>query len=359
VTDILGVSIVVVNYNYASFLAAAIDSALGQSHPLCEVIVVDDCSTDGSRSVIAGYDRHIQPVLREINGGEVAARQSAWPLARHPILIFLDSDDILLPHAAATVAARWTEATVKIQYPLITIDAAGRDTGHVGPKFVENLDTAMIRAELLRVGEAPSAPGSGNAYGRAFLERVRADGGFELEDQREHSMDKILECNAPFYGEVETVYEPLACYRVHDRNDSMQNTMERRRFSYYLRQGTVKFGYLARRCEFWGIRFDPDAACHRSLSWLECRLVADKLATSGDLVGEPIHRTLGYALKACVEASLPVLQRILHAAWLLAVAPAPRVLAARLIGFRYNPSQRPLWFKRVLTRIGRRKGTVF
>ena len=39
----LGVSIIVVNYNNERFLAAAIDSALGQEYPLCEVIVVDDC----------------------------------------------------------------------------------------------------------------------------------------------------------------------------------------------------------------------------------------------------------------------------------------------------------------------------
>jgi glycosyltransferase involved in cell wall biosynthesis len=43
-----GVSITVVNYNNEGFLTAAIDSALGQNHPFCEVIVVDDCSTNNS-----------------------------------------------------------------------------------------------------------------------------------------------------------------------------------------------------------------------------------------------------------------------------------------------------------------------
>jgi glycosyltransferase involved in cell wall biosynthesis len=109
-----GVTIVVVNYNYELFLAAAIDSALGQNHPHCEVIAVDDGSTDNSVAVIAGYGDRIRSVLRKTNGGQVEALNSAWPLARYPILIFLDSDDLLLPHAAATVATRWTPATVKI-----------------------------------------------------------------------------------------------------------------------------------------------------------------------------------------------------------------------------------------------------
>ena len=77
-----GVSIIVVNYNNAEFLATAIDSALGQDHPICEVIVVDDCSTDGSQSEIARYGDRIRSVLRETNGGQTAALNSAWPLAR-------------------------------------------------------------------------------------------------------------------------------------------------------------------------------------------------------------------------------------------------------------------------------------
>ena len=48
------VSIVVNNYNYDQFLREAIDSALNQTYPSKEVIVVDDGSTDGSREIIAG-----------------------------------------------------------------------------------------------------------------------------------------------------------------------------------------------------------------------------------------------------------------------------------------------------------------
>jgi glycosyltransferase involved in cell wall biosynthesis len=42
------VSVVIDNYNYARYLGEAIDSALGQTYPHTEVIVVDDGSTDGS-----------------------------------------------------------------------------------------------------------------------------------------------------------------------------------------------------------------------------------------------------------------------------------------------------------------------
>ena len=44
----LGVSIIIPNYNYDRYIGEAIDSALAQTHPVVEVIVVDDGSTDGS-----------------------------------------------------------------------------------------------------------------------------------------------------------------------------------------------------------------------------------------------------------------------------------------------------------------------
>src|ERR1700760_1827398 len=117
----LGVSIIIVNYNNERFLAEAIDSALAQDHPLCEVIVVDDCSKDGSQAVIARYGDRVKSVLRETNGGQTEALNTAWPIARYPLLIFLDSDDFLLAHAAATIATHWTAAAVKLQAPLLTI----------------------------------------------------------------------------------------------------------------------------------------------------------------------------------------------------------------------------------------------
>jgi glycosyltransferase involved in cell wall biosynthesis len=130
-----GVSIVVNNYNLARYLGAAIDSALAQDHPEVEVIVVDDASTDDSREVIARYEGRVRAALRESNGHQLAALNTAWPLARHPILIFLDSDDALLPHAASAVARAWTPSTARVQFCLASIDAAGRPLGHIAPKY--------------------------------------------------------------------------------------------------------------------------------------------------------------------------------------------------------------------------------
>ncbi len=265
----LGISIIVVNYNNERFLGAAIDSALGQNHSHLEVIVVDDCSTDKSRAVIARYGDRIRSVLRDTNGGQTEALNTAWPLARYPLLMFLDSDDLLFAHAAATVAARWRAATVKLQFPLVTIDQTGREVGHVSPKYPPHLDTATIRAELLRSGGSPNSPASGNAYSRSLLEVIKRDGGFELKDPRKYWMDYLLTCNAPFYGEVDTLYEPLACYRVHDRNLYAIRAIESSQFTRMLDYFAFELEYFASRCRYWGIPFDPAMAGSRSIWALE------------------------------------------------------------------------------------------
>jgi glycosyltransferase involved in cell wall biosynthesis len=343
-SEMLGVSIIVLNYNYGRFLAEAIDSALNQNHQLCEVIVVDDGSTDNSRAVIARYGDRIHSVLRETNDGQILALKDAWPLARHPILIFLDADDVLLPRAAATVASIWNSETVKVQFPLATIDEVGRLFGHFTPKYPPNLDTATIRAELLRTAGSPNSAGSGNAYSRSLLERIHADGGFDLENPREFHMDALLECNAPFFGEVVTLYEPLSCYRVHTNNLYAITDIAKENFVAKCRSQELKTDYMARRCREWGISFDPVAA-RKSLVWLqECRLFATKLGQAN----EPIFVTLYRAIKANIEIPMPFAHRILRIAWLVSVAAAPRRLSSRLLAFRFIVGQRPMWVEWML-----------
>jgi glycosyltransferase involved in cell wall biosynthesis len=348
-SELLGVSIIVLNYNYGRFLPAAIESALNQDHPLCEIIVVDDGSTDDSRAVISRYGDRIRSVLGEANNGQVHALNRAWPLAHHPILIFLDADDLLFPHAAATVARNWTPETVKTQSPLVTIDKAGRQIGHVAPKYPPNLDTTALRTALLCTGGSPVSPSSGNAYSRALLEAVRRDGGFDFENQREFCMDFIMECNAPFYGEVVTIYEPLACYRIHDNNDNMYNTIDKARFDKMSRYYSLKLDYFAGRCRIWKIAFDPAAARNRSIWALECRLAADKLASSRDPPADLVWRTLARALRACISANLPVSNRMVRVAWFVTVAVSPRAVARRLIAVRFVIAKRPAWFEPTLT----------
>jgi glycosyltransferase involved in cell wall biosynthesis len=85
-------SILINNYNYGRYLGNAIDSALSQTHSLCEVVVVDDGSTDNSRDVIAGYGDRIRTVLKD-NGGQASAFNAGFAACRGEVICLLDSDD--------------------------------------------------------------------------------------------------------------------------------------------------------------------------------------------------------------------------------------------------------------------------
>jgi glycosyltransferase involved in cell wall biosynthesis len=90
-------SVIVNNYNYGRFVQEAIDSALDQSYPLTEVIVVDDGSTDQSREIIARYGDRIIPVFKE-NGGQASAFNAGFRASRGQVIAFLDADDALFPN---------------------------------------------------------------------------------------------------------------------------------------------------------------------------------------------------------------------------------------------------------------------
>lgn len=102
------VSVVINNYNYGRFLADAINSALNQSYPHREVIVVDDGSTDNSREVIAAYGDKIVAVIKE-NGGQPSAFNAGFATSKGDIICFLDADDLFLPEKLENVVAAFGE----------------------------------------------------------------------------------------------------------------------------------------------------------------------------------------------------------------------------------------------------------
>jgi glycosyltransferase involved in cell wall biosynthesis len=94
-------SVLIPAYNREKYVAQAVDSVLSQGFTGCEVIVVDDGSTDNTLRVLESYGSRIR-VLRQSNRGPEVARNTAAEAARGEYLVLLDSDDLLLPDALTT-----------------------------------------------------------------------------------------------------------------------------------------------------------------------------------------------------------------------------------------------------------------
>lgn len=100
------VSILIPCHNAAQWLAQTLESALAQTHPHCEVIVVDDGSTDTSSEVAARFASRGVRLFRQPQSGAAAARNAAITHARGDYFQFLDADDLLHPDKIARQLSR-------------------------------------------------------------------------------------------------------------------------------------------------------------------------------------------------------------------------------------------------------------
>jgi glycosyltransferase involved in cell wall biosynthesis len=209
------VSIIIPNYNYARYLRSAIDSALAQTHSAVEVIVVDDGSTDNSRAVIESYGARITSIFKP-NGGHGSALNAGYAASHGEIVIFLDADDELLPEAIEQVVKAWSPGVAKAQFQLEMVNERGRPLGELVPSFDRYLPNGDIRERIVRYGEYPSSPCSGNAYSRAALDKLMPMD----EVLWSAGSEKSLVFLSPFFGDVVSIRAPLGRYRIHADNDS-------------------------------------------------------------------------------------------------------------------------------------------
>lgn len=110
--DSPAITVAIPAYNCVGSLQRAIDSVLGQSYPEFELLIVDDCSTDGTAEVLARQtDHRIRVVRHGHNQGEAGARNTCFGEAKYPWLAFLDSDDEWFPQKLQVQVEAMAELT--------------------------------------------------------------------------------------------------------------------------------------------------------------------------------------------------------------------------------------------------------
>lgn len=94
------VSVLIPSYNHAHFVSAAVNSALAQTHPDVDIIVIDDGSKDNTAEVVATFGDAVNYVYQE-NQGLSAARNTGIRHARGEYIALLDADDLWSPEYLA------------------------------------------------------------------------------------------------------------------------------------------------------------------------------------------------------------------------------------------------------------------
>jgi glycosyltransferase involved in cell wall biosynthesis len=213
------VTIAINNYNYATFLPAAIDSALQQTYSPVEIVVVDDGSTDKSASIIAGYGDKVVPVLKR-NGGQASAFNAGVAHSRGEIICLLDSDDYFTPDKVAQTVAAFEKQDFRskpmmIHHPLKVMgDGAGPLTGRlIGRKHESPLNHYDF-ARRFRFVHYLAGPTSGLTLNRPLADRL-----FPIpEDGIRTSADDFIVKGASLIGDLYLLDLPLGSYRVHGHN---------------------------------------------------------------------------------------------------------------------------------------------
>jgi glycosyltransferase involved in cell wall biosynthesis len=215
-------SILINNYNYARFLAKAIDSALGQTWPHVQVVVVDDGSSDNSREVAERYSGENYLFLAKENGGQNSCITYGLPHVTGDYTIILDADDWLAPEACERLAgAIGHKAPNVVMYRLEKVNVEGASAGAF-PMFPFTTDNqqSYIKAN----GFIPCSPTSGNAFRTSFLREA-----FSYVKEGSSFCDGYLASAAAWTEQVVCLEERLGFYLVHGANASTAAGWDRRR----------------------------------------------------------------------------------------------------------------------------------
>ncbi len=202
-------AVIVTCWNYADYVGDAIESVIRQGHRDCELVVIDDGSTDNSWSEI---QRTGVRAYRTENGGQRLACLRGLQETTAPFVLFLDADDELMPGSLTEILSRLDGDVAKLQFPLLRMDAHRRViSGPVPP--LSDFRGRELAEHVLRTGDYTSPPTSGNVFRRDVCQFIK-------DADYERAVDGVILFVAPFMGDIISLSKPLGLYRVHDRNDS-------------------------------------------------------------------------------------------------------------------------------------------
>lgn len=327
--------IVITCYNYGHYVGQAIESALSQTRPADEIIVLDDGSTDDSKSVISFYSGRIRPIF-QANQGYKKTINRGFRETSADVVLFLDADDALHPTALEKVEKAWCPGLAKVQFDLDIIDGEGRRLGRRFASFTRDIPCRETAAAFRTTGTYRWPVTSGNAHARQFLEQV-------MPLDPPVGPDGLLNTIAPLYGGIYTIGEALGVYRLHGRNMSRNDGRGgfkrhpdfARRIAFRLRE----FDMLREHAQAKAVAVPQGNLLDNELVFVNYRLMSRKIGQSYE--GQERDSALGLWRRGTRLSFLETSWRAVLAnlAWLTLLALAPRRLAEAMVVLRFNRAE--------------------
>ena len=209
------ISVVIPTHNHGPYVVAAIRSALDQTPPPLEIIVVNDGSSDDTESRLEGLVRSgAIRYLKQANAGQAAARNAGAALALGRFLVFLDDDDLMPPDSL-----RWRHAALEADPAAAAVIGNHISFGNGDDIPVEPTKPGAARP-ISRLGLFGGNPAV--SPGQALIRRDAFDraGGFAEDIWGADDWDlwfRLAEA-----GRLLHVDRRALCYRLHASNSSRQ-----------------------------------------------------------------------------------------------------------------------------------------
>jgi hypothetical protein len=324
-------TIVVTNYNYERFLADAVQSAVDQT-VRCQVVVVDDGSTDGSAAVLdqLGDQYPDLTIIRNENGGQASAMNAGWGQVSCPYVLFLDADDRLTPDAVAQIVERFEadEQLDRCLFRLQWIDADGQPIGGSFPDAGQALPAGDLRQRVLQnPDDIPWQPTSGNAFRSAALNRFMPI----PEPPYRISADHYLSNLSALTGPVAAIEATLGHYRVHGTNaDHRQGFDLERARSILVRTDETRAQLISHGAAL-GLAPPSDPDGFVSLTNSAMRLtsfrVGDDVNSGHPYPGDDRLSLVRSGVRAALaRTDLPLVRKVMAVVWMAALGFAPASL---------------------------------
>jgi glycosyltransferase involved in cell wall biosynthesis len=340
------VSIVVNNYNYGRFLPRSVGSALGQTYPHVEVVVVDDASTDGSQEIIRAFGQRVTPVLKATNAGHGAAFNTGFAASHGEVVFFLDADDYLYPRAVEVAVGEFAAGVAKVQYRLDLVDASGRIVDSFPPPEVQ-FDEGDVVPLLLSRGRYEGTVTAGNAFARRALDPILP----MPEEPFRQGADGYVCTLAPLFGTVRSVEKRLGAYVQHGGNHSDFAGRLEQRLRWRLAHDAARYSALHAKAAELGLR------AYREPGLCDAFHLENRIASlCVDPANHPMQSDSRLSLAfrgawATRKSRIPKRRRAVLAAWFLSLGILPRSAAAQVAAWRLEPTTRPSAVSRLVSGI--------
>lgn len=222
----LDATLVIPAYNRADLIAETIQSALRQSIPFREIIVVNDGSSDDTEAVVGSFGASVTLITTQ-NQGVQAARNTGVQASKSELVALLDSDDLLeAEHLACVGSWMQTGAPTDIVYcNFVTFDEASEHADKFSGAPAGYFDGALQDGDFLYAIPAlykrslsyQPLFSSGHIFRKTFYQAI---GGYDPKFNRVGAEDWEFTLRAIAQGHVAVCTRPLVRIRKHAGNDS-------------------------------------------------------------------------------------------------------------------------------------------